>query len=88
MFVQLLLAAAAASADPSPPSQAVAPAKPVKICREGQRNLGTHLRSGRVCKTAEQWEADKADGRYIPSMTIRRAQDAPIEGLPKPACCL
>ena len=77
-----------AQAATPPAASPAAPPKPVKICRGGQRNLGTHMRSGRVCKTAAEWAAEKQDGSYIPSMTIRRTQDAPIEGLPRPACCL
>lgn len=85
-LVTLIAVALAQTASPPLPAAPVA-AKPVKICREGQRNLGTHMRSGRVCKTAEQWEAEKTEGNYIPSMTIRRAQDVKIEGLPPPTCC-
>lgn len=88
-LIALALAQAAAppAVPPAPPANAVPAPQPVRICREGQRNLGTHVRSGRVCKTAEEWEAQKTDGNYIPSMTIRRVQDANIEGLPKPTCC-
>ncbi|MEO6433081.1 MAG: hypothetical protein ABIO29_03765 [Sphingomicrobium sp.] len=95
MFALLAVFALAQAASPTtplapPPASAVAPAaaaKPVKICREGQRNLGSHMRSGRVCRTAEEWAAQKSDGKVIPSMTIRRSQDAVIEGLPRPTCC-
>jgi hypothetical protein len=47
--------AAAQSAAP-----AAHPEKPQLICRESQRQLGSHIRSSRTCKTAEQWEAEDA----------------------------
>ncbi len=48
---------AAQSAAPAPP----APAKPVLVCRQGQREVGSHIRSGRRCKTAEEWAKDDAE---------------------------
>jgi hypothetical protein len=69
-FAFLLLGAAPAAAAPDPP-----PPRPVKICRETERNLGTHIRSARRCLTAEQWQAeDEARGRTPPSLTVTQGQ--------------
>jgi hypothetical protein len=64
------------------PVTVVAPAKPKLICREGDQQLGTHMHADRVCKTAEQWDADDIDvHRRLapPSLTIHKDQ---LEGAP------
>lgn len=41
-----------------------APVKPALICRESERQLGSHIRSGRRCLTEEQWrQEDERRGR-------------------------
>lgn len=85
--VVALTLAQAAAVTSTAPAAIESPTQPVKICRDGGRNLGTHMRKGRVCKTADEWAEEKKGGNYIPSMTIRRTQDKAIEGLPKPGCC-
>lgn len=32
-----------------------------QICRGGERRLGTHTRTPRRCRTAEQWQRDDED---------------------------
>jgi hypothetical protein len=65
----------------SPAPQAAAqppPVKPKLICREGEQQLGSHMHADRVCKTAEQWDADDSDvhRRLAPlSVTIHHDQN-------------
>ena len=68
----MLLAAALASASPEP---APAPAKPPLICREGENLTGSHIRTGRRCKTAEQWQIEDARrDRVPPSLRVTEGQ--------------
>ena len=49
--------------------QAVAepqPVKPKKICRESEHRTGSHVRSGTVCKTEEQWRIEDEARARIP----------------------
>jgi hypothetical protein len=46
----LLLAAQA-----SPAAAATTPEKPLLICREVERETGSHIRRGRRCLTQEEW---------------------------------
>ena len=63
------------------PPVAVRPPKPKLICREQEQLLGTHIRSGRRCRTAEQWETeDAARNQPVPSMTITPGQG---DGIPR-----
>ena len=79
----LIIYALALSSDAPPTApQPTAPTKPKLICREGDQQLGTHMHSDRVCKTAEQWDSDESDvhKRLTPlSVTIRKDQ---LEGAP------
>ena len=61
-LLAIALAAGQPAAAPAPP------AKPDKICRQSQRQLGSRIRSGTTCKTAEQWEAE--DARAAPASLI------------------
>lgn len=78
-----LFAIALAQITPMPgPVTVVAPAKPKLICREGEPTTGTHMHAERVCKTAEQWDAEDSDvHRRLapPSLTIHKDQ---LEGEP------
>ena len=55
MLASLALMLASATAQPQ---QAQAPEKPKLICRESEEDLGSHIRTGRRCKTAEQWQLE------------------------------
>lgn len=37
-----------------------------RICRGGERQLGSHVRSAPVCRTAAEWEAAERDARTLP----------------------
>jgi hypothetical protein len=34
--------------------------KPKLICRSGEQELGSHMHTGRTCRTAEQWQQEDA----------------------------
>jgi hypothetical protein len=53
----MLIAMGLATGDPQPATQQD-PEKPKLICRAGEQQLGTHMRTGRRCKTAEQWQIE------------------------------
>jgi hypothetical protein len=78
MLASLVLVMAIGASDPSsiPP-----PAKPKLICREDQRVLGTHMHTGRRCKTAEQWQQDDARRDQIPPTL--RVTEGQGDGLPR-----
>jgi uncharacterized membrane protein YccC len=44
--------------------------KPKLICREGDQELGSHIRSGRRCKTAEEWQQEDERATAVPT-TLR-----------------
>jgi hypothetical protein len=71
----LLAEAPQAPVPPAPPA-----AKPKLVCREGEQALGTHVRTGRRCKTAEQWEAE--DSRSEPMPLAARATEGQQDGHP------
>ena len=67
---------------PMPGPVTVTAEKPKLVCREGEAQLGTHMRTGRTCKTAQQWEEidSDSDRRHPPpSLTIHKDQ---LEGAP------
>lgn len=57
--------------------QAPAPQeKEAKICRESARQTGSHIRTGRKCRTAEEWrKEDEAKARIPPSLTVTEGQN-------------
>lgn len=59
--------AAPAGEAPAEQRPAVKPAKPEKICRDLGSRTGTRMKSGRRCKTAEEWA--KIDGNGVNSNT-------------------
>jgi Spy/CpxP family protein refolding chaperone len=66
-----LSAAAALAADPPAP-----PEKQRPICRGGQRQLGTHMRTPRRCLTAEQWQReDETNGPLPLSLQVTEGQN-------------
>ena len=71
MLVALLITLAATDQPP------IIIEKPKKICRQEEQSLGTHIRGGRKCKTAEEWEKDKQDRGQQPlppSLNITQGQ--------------
>jgi hypothetical protein len=51
--------------------QAAQPAeKPTLICRESAQETGSHIRTGRRCKTQEEWQREDARRGEIPA-TLR-----------------
>jgi hypothetical protein len=54
-FVMIALASASPQADPPP-----VPEKPQLICRKGEQLVGSHIRTGRRCKTAAEWQQEDA----------------------------
>jgi len=66
-----LSAAGALAADP--PAQ---PERERRICRGGERSLGSHMRARRRCRTAEQWrEEDAAKARLPISLQVTQGQN-------------
>lgn len=57
-FVALLALSAPALASDAPPADK--PAKAKKICRPNGADTGTRLSRSKICKTAAEWEAQKA----------------------------
>lgn len=55
-----LILLAAVISDPRQAAAAQPPAKPKLICREGDQQTGSHVRSGRKCQTQEQWDQEDA----------------------------
>jgi hypothetical protein len=53
-----------------PAAQLSDPPKPKLVCRESERRLGSHVRTGRRCKTAQQWEEEDAERDRVP-VTLR-----------------
>jgi hypothetical protein len=52
------------------PAQPATPPKEKLVCRESEAQLGTHVRSGRRCKTQEQWAQEDAERDRVP-LTLR-----------------
>jgi hypothetical protein len=68
MFLMLL----ALTIDPPAPPASAAVQKPKMVCRGGEEALGSHMRTGLVCKTVEQWRREDEDvGRAHPPETLR-----------------
>ena len=63
-------------------SRAAAPEKPKLICRESEQTLGSHIRTGRRCKTAEEWQQDDARRDQLP--TTLRIVPTQADGPPTP----
>jgi hypothetical protein len=57
----------AAAAQPAAPPAAPPAVKPERICRESERRTGSHIRSGRRCRTAEQWRAEDERRDNVPA---------------------
>lgn len=73
-FLALAAGLAVAAAHAAQPS--AEPAKQRRICREATKSLGSHIRSPRRCRTAEQWqEEDEAKGRLPASLQVTQGQN-------------
>ncbi|MBV9882565.1 MAG: hypothetical protein JO276_06110 [Sphingomonadaceae bacterium] len=73
-FLLLLTAGAglAAFAAPDPSS----PPDNRRICREASRQLGSHIRAPRRCRTAEQWrEEDERAAQEAATMRLTEGQN-------------
>jgi len=68
----LALASSAASAADPPAS----PSEERRICRGGERQLGTRMRTPRRCRTAEQWrQEDEARDRIPVGLQTTQGQN-------------
>ena len=75
------LFALALAATPAEAPQA-APPKPMLICRASERQVGSRIRKGRKCKTAEDWALDDAARDRRPAdLRVTEGQATPT-GLP------
>jgi len=73
----LLLSQADPAIQVAPP-----PAKPKLICRVDEQDLGSHIRPGRRCKTAEEWQIeDGKNDKIPPTMRVTAGQG---DGAPHP----
>ena len=71
-FLAFLLVASNPSAVAEAPKAA---AKPERICRDSEVSLGSHMRTGRRCMTAEEWlQEDFRKGHTPVNMTITGEQ--------------
>ena len=69
MLVLVLMFAAA------PDSGAAPPVKPMLICRASEREVGSRIRKGRQCKTAEEWaQLDAERDRRPASLQVTEGQ--------------
>jgi hypothetical protein len=77
----MLIAFLAIALGPPAPAGA-SPEKPQLICRRGEQLVGSHIRTGRRCKTAEQWQQEDAKREApAPSLRVTEGQN---DGLPVP----
>lgn len=66
----ILSVAGALAAEPPAQSE-----KQRRICRGAERSLGSHIRTPRRCRTAEQWqEEDERKGRLPVSLQVTEGQ--------------
>jgi hypothetical protein len=67
----ILTSAGALAADPPAPVE-----KQRRICRGGERQLGSHVRTERRCRTAEQWRLeDEAKANLPVTLQVTRGQN-------------
>ncbi|MGZ8311239.1 MAG: hypothetical protein ACXWUR_04165 [Allosphingosinicella sp.] len=67
----LSVTAALATEPPAPPSP-----KETRICRGATRTVGSHIRTPRRCKTAEQWQVDDEAKSQLPlSLQVTEGQN-------------
>jgi hypothetical protein len=74
----LLTAVAAGAALADPPASPAS--KERLVCRGGERQLGSHMRSTRRCRTAEEWRRQEVDaGRMPPSLQVTQGQNDGVQ---------
>ncbi|HKX92374.1 MAG TPA: hypothetical protein VJM15_08125 [Sphingomicrobium sp.] len=74
----MLLVALAVSAAAAPAATDGTPPNPTLICRAGERQVGSRIRKGRTCKTAEQWAIEDARRDRKPAdMRVTEGQSTP-----------
>ena len=79
-FALIIAAQSTAAVAPSPPIE-----KPKLICRESEQETGSHIRTGRRCKTEAEWQwEDEARKRKPASARITEAQGDAMKGDPGP----
>jgi hypothetical protein len=67
----LLLSAALAAADSPPKGE-----DSRRICRDSGRQLGSHIRAARRCRTAEQWRQEDEEKAQLPaSLQVTQGQN-------------
>ena len=67
----LTVTAAFASAEPAPRSEDAR-----RICRDSGRQLGSHIRATRRCRTAEQWRQEDEEKAQMPaSLRVTEGQN-------------
>ena len=80
-FALTIAAQSSAAVAPSPP----AVAKARLICRESEQETGSHIRTGRRCKTEAEWQQeDDAKGRKPVSARVTEGQGDAMKGDPGP----
>lgn len=80
MLTSLAIMLAVAPVDP-PPQQPPAP-RPKLICRQGEQELGSHIHTSRICRTAEQWRFEDLRRDQRPATyKVVPGQD---DGIPRP----
>jgi hypothetical protein len=78
-IASLIFALAAAQSGDAAPSP---PPKPMLICRASERELGSRIRKGRKCKTADEWALEDAERDRKPAnLRVTEGQSTPT-GLP------
>jgi len=66
-----ILTSAAIAADPPAPVE-----KQRRICRGGERQLGSHVRTERRCRTAEEWRLEDETKANMPvSLQVTQGQN-------------
>jgi hypothetical protein len=66
-----ILTGAAVAADPPAPAE-----KQRRICRGGERQLGSHVRTERRCRTAEEWRLEDETKANMPvSLQVTQGQN-------------
>ena len=77
-FARLLLVALGIAIAPGMAVATEAPDQPTKeskICREAERTTGSRIRTGRKCRTVEEWRReDEARSRVPLSLTVTEGQ--------------
>ena len=75
MLPIIALALAFAEVADVQPITVTTPEKPKLMCRESDQTLGSHIRSGRRCKTAEEWQQEDAKRDLVPpSLRVTEGQ--------------